>query len=179
MRENLQALVEGEEPILVIRKHWLIQSFPVIFGSLMILLVLAASLILPLYFPFLLKPPFINFLIIGVSAFLLAFALFIFIQWFNNYFDINIITTKRIIDIEQEGIFKRKISEFPLERIQDVTARCSGIFQTYLNFGDVYIQTAGETPNFTLHLVPKPYLISKKIIEIHHEFSGRKKENGL
>ncbi len=75
-------------------------------------------------------------------------------------------TDKRIVDIEQVGLFKRIIAEQKLFRVQDVTAEVKGIIPTFLHYGKVTIQTAGTKERFVFDEIPHPYEVSKKIIQM-------------
>lgn len=94
-----------------------------------------------------------NFLL---SIYILTLMLFLFIIWADYYLDIWIITSKRIIDIEQRGLFDRSISEFSLANVQDVTIEISGVVQTLLKFGNLHVQTASEN-NFVIKDAPHLY----------------------
>lgn len=97
--------------------------------------------------------------------FVFAFALQRFLLW---YFNVYIITNKRVVDIDFFNLFYKQISSTIIANIQDVTYRRGGVAQLFLNYGDVFIQTAGTNPNFDFHLVAKPNKISKKLINILH-----------
>jgi len=97
---------------------------------------------------------------------LLAVELFGFI---SHYLDVYIVTNQRLVDISQNGLFKRDISELQMRQIQDVSAHVEGFFETILHFGDVYIQTAGERENFIFTNIPHPYTVSKQIIDLHED----------
>jgi uncharacterized membrane protein YdbT with pleckstrin-like domain len=79
-----------------------------------------------------------------------------FAMWSDHWLDMWIITNKRVIDIEQHGFFRREVSSFPLDRIQDVTYGMNGIIATWLKFGDVRIQTASISDTFIMREVPFP-----------------------
>jgi uncharacterized membrane protein YdbT with pleckstrin-like domain len=96
----------------------------------------------------------------------LSLLLFGFIDY---YLDVDIVTNRRIVDIEQNGLFKRKISELSIDQVEDVSATVYGFFPTLLHFGDVDIQTAGSRPNFLFGYAPHPYSISKKILDLHDQ----------
>jgi hypothetical protein len=81
--------------------------------------------------------------------------------------DIYIVTDQRIVDISQEGFFKRQISELHLHQVQDVNASVIGIWGTLLHFGDIHIQTAAERENFVFRSVPHSYTVAKQIITLH------------
>jgi uncharacterized membrane protein YdbT with pleckstrin-like domain len=77
-----------------------------------------------------------------------------------------IITDRRIIASNQNGFFDRTVSELRAARIQDVTAKTDGIFQTFLHFGDVQIQTAGSKEEFEFKQVPHPEVVKDAIMQI-------------
>ncbi|MEK7203085.1 MAG: PH domain-containing protein, partial [Patescibacteria group bacterium] len=47
--------------------------------------------------------------------------------------------------------------------VQDITSEMKGIFGTFFNFGDVYIQTAGEKERFIFRQIPNPNEVVRKI----------------
>ena len=105
-------------------------------------------------------------LIFGLSAYYLLLLLFFFSSWLDYYLDIWIITNKRVIDIEQKGLFSRIIAEHELSRIQDVSSEVHGILPTLLFYGNVQIQTAAEEQLFIFENVPRPQELARKIHEL-------------
>jgi uncharacterized membrane protein YdbT with pleckstrin-like domain len=79
-----------------------------------------------------------------------------FIILADYYLDIWILTNDRLITIEQKGLFSRKISEFELPKIQEVSVDVSGFFPTLLNYGNVRVRTASENPDFIFKQVGDP-----------------------
>ncbi len=108
-------------------------------------------------------------LVLGLSIYYLYIWLFIVFSFVDYYLDVWIITNERIINIEQHGLFRRTLSQQKLFRVQDVTAEHKGFFSTVLNYGDVFIQTAGEKERFVFKQVPSPTMITKKIINLAEE----------
>jgi len=106
--------------------------------------------------------PSLSVLIFAVSAWTLIVWVKLFAIWIDYYLDVWFITNKRIVDIEQKGFFRREISTFRMERIQDVTVEVSGIIQTLLDIGNIHVQTAGESQEFIIKGIGHP----KKIKEI-------------
>jgi len=51
-----------------------------------------------------------------------------------------------------------------MERIQDVTYEVEGIVATILGFGDVHVQTAGESDEFLIKGISNPERVKKKIL---------------
>lgn len=81
------------------------------------------------------------------------------------------ITNKRIISIKQKGFFNREISNFRIEKIQDITTKVEGIIETFFDYGDIEVQTAGEMSDFTIGNVPRPVVIKEIISKIQDEVS--------
>lgn len=107
------------------------------------------------------------YLVIIISIYYLFVLAFFITTWISFYLDVTIITNRRLVDIEQQGLFNRKISEQSLLRVQDVSARVNGIFQTFLNYGTVLVETAGDEPNFELQNVPQPDKVALTISDLH------------
>jgi uncharacterized membrane protein YdbT with pleckstrin-like domain len=107
-----------------------------------------------------------------LALYILSLLLFLFIIWTDYYLDIWIITSKRIIDVEQKGLFNRSISEFSLANVQDVTIEINGIVETLLKFGDLNVQTAGQM-NFVINQAPNLYE-AKDLILKYAELARKK-----
>lgn len=86
--------------------------------------------------------------------------------WLDYYLDYFLITDRRVVDIEQSGLFARSVAELRLYRIQDVTSEVKGLWPTLLRFGNVYIQTAGEKERFVFQQVPHPDLVVKQLLKL-------------
>ena len=86
-----------------------------------------------------------------------------FVNW---YFNVFIITTKKIVDIDIHGLLYKNISEASLKNIEDVTSTVKGTFGMMFNIGDVFLQTAGETREFEFTLVEDPSKIRDIISDL-------------
>jgi uncharacterized membrane protein YdbT with pleckstrin-like domain len=159
--------INGTETIIkIIHRHWfniLKQYLPIIFLSLFMI---TALNVLPSYFPVLQESTFEKFFVFGESLFVVFIWIFAFFIWIDYYFDIWVITTEKIINIEQKGLFMRSLSELKFERIQDVTVEVKGLLPTVLNFGEVFIQTAGEKERFVFYQIADPYKIKDLIMSL-------------
>ncbi len=150
----------------MIRRHWIVFAAM----SLLLAVLIVPVIMLLIYWsanPDTFSGSLGNFLIILSSMYTLAVIGLMLYGFVNYYLDIYIVTNKRIVDIKQNGFFKREIAELHLHQIQDVEARVDGFLQTVIHFGDIYIQTAGERENFIFADVPHPYTLAKEIIELH------------
>ena len=108
--------------------------------------------------------PTLPIIIFAISIWTLIAWIKLFTIWTDYYLDVWFITNKRIIDIEQKGFFRREISTFRMERIQDITIEIKGILQTFLDFGDIHVQTAGESQEFIIRGIGHPKQIKEIIM---------------
>jgi hypothetical protein len=74
-----------------------------------------------------------------------------------------------LVDIDQNRLFSRNISELWLEDVQDVRVNQNGIMETIFNFGDLEVQTAGTKPNFILQKIPFPQEVASLIIDLANQ----------
>lgn len=89
-----------------------------------------------------------------------------FVFWTDNHLDVWVITNKKIIAIEQRGLFSREISYIHFDKVQDITTEVHGIMATILDYGEIHIQTAGEQKEFIMHNIRDPKTSREKINEI-------------
>jgi uncharacterized membrane protein YdbT with pleckstrin-like domain len=80
-------------------------------------------------------------LLAAIIILLVAFSygLYYFILWF---YDVYIITNKRVVLVNQKSLFSREFVETDIEKIQDVTYSIKGIFATIFKYGTVQIRTS-------------------------------------
>lgn len=154
----------GEEIIFHLRRHWFI------FFKIFLLFFILALIPLALYYFLTTNLPVLfageiwpAILLVLTLIYYLAMLVFAFTAWTETYLDVWTITTYRIINREQNGLFNRVVSELELYRIQDVTAEQKGFFATIFHYGDVYIQSAGTKERFVFEQIPDPYRIAKVI----------------
>jgi hypothetical protein len=159
----------NEDIIIVLRRHWLtfiFQFMPIIVS--VVLLVLGHFLIIE-FLPEMLVGEGENILFFVESLGAMIIWLVAFIFWVDYYFDVWIITDRRIIDIEQLGLFRRNVSELEHSKVQDVTTEIHGILPTLLKYGFVYVQTAGKKTRFIFKQVPRPMTVRKMILNLQQK----------
>lgn len=164
---------EDEDVVMIIRKHWfvLVPSFAM--GIFVYLFGILLVTVFPLFIPSLVSGLAYNIYVLVVSLLFLFNTAYLFSVWLIHYLNVGIITTEHVVEICQESLFSRKISQLGLDKIQDVTASQKGITQTMFNYGDVDIQTAGELPNFNFTHIPTPNEIAQRIMEIEEDYSNK------
>ncbi len=105
----------------------------------------------------------------GVYSLILLIAWMMFFSvWTNYYLDVLVITDRRIIDIKQNGFFRREVSTLSIDKVQDITITINGIIRTVLNFGSIQIQSAGTDEEFIIRDMPDPNKIKLMIYELQH-----------
>ncbi|MEK7659517.1 MAG: PH domain-containing protein [Patescibacteria group bacterium] len=157
-----------EKVELFLRRHWLILFFIYLGFGILTLLGLSGFYLASKFF--ILKGNNLNLAVFLLSFYFLFIWYFLFKTLTDFYLDTWIVTDHRILDIHQLGLFKRNISELRLSKIQDVTVEIKGILSTFLNYGTVMIQTAGEIPEFTFEQVPRPQQVKDKILQLYDQF---------
>ena len=173
---HFQGQKNGEQILLVVRRHWfnILEQMLMVLGMLFMLLV--SIVYLPLLFPTLLGPSLWNIFFFTENFFAMLIWITFFLIWIDYYFDVWIVTSLRIVNIEQKGLFNRLVSEMDFSRIQDITTEVIGVIPTFLNYGDVFIQTAAETERFMFRQVPDPYGIKDQLMQLQKERSKQKTE---
>ncbi len=179
-KKRLPDQKEYEKMVYFLRRHWIIFIRTVIFHTLIALAPLVLYLLFRENIVEYMKGPILNpIIILSVSAYYLFVWVFFFHSFIDFYLDVWIVTNDRIVDIEQQGMFARTISELKLYQVQDVTSEIKGVFATAFHYGTIYVQTAGERQRFEFQNIPDPYRVAKKILELaeidrdYHE--GRRK----
>jgi len=117
-------------------------------------------------------------LVVGMMWYLFVFA-FILEQFFTWYFNVDIITDERIVDIDFISLIHKRVSDAEIENIEDVTYKVGGIFGTMFDFGTVYVQTAAERPEFEFEDVPRPALVVKVLQKLRLEEKQEQLEGRL
>lgn len=109
----------------------------------------------------------IFWLILSWYIFVFGFTFYRFIVW---YFNVYVLTNERIVDFDFRGILHKQISFTTLSHVEDVSPKTIGFFGTFFNFGNVYVQTAAERPEFEFENVAKPDDVAHLILEqVRHE----------
>jgi len=143
-----------EAVVLIVRHHWIALVPKGILAFLALFFPFLISYSVPTWFEGTIGS---TFFLIGLFLFFLMISATIlvdsFLKWF---FQMNIITTRRIIDIDFVSITSHRVSETTFEQIQDVTHSPMGPFASFFDYGDVFVQTAGTKNEFEFNKAPRP-----------------------
>lgn len=154
---TFQTQKKEEIIILFLRSHFLANLTWITISAILLFLPLVIALFLPNMQLGILNSA-------GISHYILVFVLFYyliifsyiflsFLSWFYNVF---IVTTERVLDIDYSDVVVHNMSETKLSHIEDVRYTQSGFIPSFLNYGNLFIQTAGTEMNFEAFSIPKP-----------------------
>jgi hypothetical protein len=151
LRPNIHfsAQEEGEKIILIVRSHPLTQLSWIANGVILFIVLITIDFVLYN------STTIAQFIMINFLSVIMILSYL----WFNflaYYFNVGIITDKRVIDVDFNSILYREINEAQLNKIEDVTSKSSGYIASVFDYGDIFIQTAGTIANIELIKVPKP-----------------------
>jgi hypothetical protein len=171
---------KNEEIVVALRPHWINNA-----GWFLLTLLLALLPFISLLIIKFLSQIFGNYNLTGFENLTTNFSLFShpfyllfwylltfiyaferFVSW---YFNVFIITTERVVDIDFYNLFNKKFSSAELSMIQDITYSIVGFKESFFNYGDVLIQTAAEVNEIVFERVSKPDRIIKVLEELRHK----------
>ena len=153
---------EAEEIILVLRAHPITQ-IPWIFNSVVFFM---ALILLNLVFPTFFSLTQILFINVFGFFLILSYIWFNFLGWF---FNVGIITSQRVIDIDFDNVIYKEVTGARLDKIQDTTSKGGGFFESFFNYGNLFIQTAGTEENIEFIKIPSP----SDVVRIIDDLTGK------
>lgn len=155
--DSLPNRLPDETIVLFLRRHWIDLFRIFAFTTVMIALPVIIGAAMTLGDSTILQNIFWGpFLTLTLFAYLLMVLILTFTELTDYWLDVWIVTTERIINTEQAGLFNRVVSEVYLYQIQDVTSETKGFLATFLTFGNVYAQTAAERERFEFKNIDNP-----------------------
>src|ERR1051326_5119065 len=123
---------------LVVREHWVF----LVFRSLVVFFLFALLLAFQAYGPKVIPTLFTGtagqVVTLAGQVYTLGLVMALFLIWVFYYLNIQIITNLRVVDIDQNGLFSRRISELHIDKIEDVTSESHGPMATVFQYGNVY-----------------------------------------
>lgn len=158
---------EGQEPgekvILFLRRHPIVIILKII------------GLVISYLVPIILSIVFIDFIfnndlfiiyLFAISIWNLFMWVIIFYSLTMYTLDVWIVTDRRVIDSTQHGFFNRTVSELHITRIQDIYVKVDGPLATFIEYGNLFIQTAGTEERFVFKQIPKPVRAKDEIMRM-------------
>lgn len=147
----------GEEVLCVFRRHIITAFKGVFFFIAMVVLGMIPMLIWRDDSRMFLV--WLAFCLIGLGG--LAYT---YLLW---HFSFYLLTTERLRQVRQKGIFNRTMVDLDLENIESVSFGVAGIFGTMFNYGTILVQTAAG--DLTLSMVSDPESVYNNLQNAAHE----------
>lgn len=166
--DDIPNKLPNETVVLFLRRHWvdLVRIFAFTFGMLLV----------PIAFGILLEQTGLlahafwgPALTLAASGYVLIIFVVTITEFTDYWLDTWVVTTERIINSEQHGLFNRVTSELFLDQIQDITAETKGFLATFLTYGDVMVQTAAEKVRFHFKSIDNPEVVKQLIQKLSKE----------
>jgi len=175
-------LEDDERIIKYARKHWYV-LFARIFtlGILAVFPLIVFVLISIFATDFIINldvKEYINIFIFLYIIWLLILWMILFHTWTDYYLDVWTVTNKRLIAVDQNGLFHRTIGSFRLEKLQDINVDIKGFVATMLDFGTVELETAsGSEDEFKMYGLPHPQELKATIFEASDKLMKKDTKN--
>jgi len=152
--KSFDSQFDDEDVLYVFRKHAVVMRRALIYSMLALLLGTIPSLI---------KPEFSVFFG-GLAAGALLGVIVFMPSWISWYYSVFIVTTQRLVQVTQKGLFHRSVVDMGLNQIQMVNYQISGLEETLFGFGTIMMQTF--VGDLVIHDVHNPAKTQKRILEI-------------
>jgi len=146
-----KTLLNGEEVLLVVRKSLFGLWKQGVKAAIVLLLASVALFFGANEYLFLLS----------ILAYI-SLVIYLFVVFFVWFYDVYIVTNRRILVTAQKGIFHKENSEIDAHDIADVKSIKKGLFATVFGYGTVLVTTT-LNKQVELHFVPDPDYISQSI----------------
>lgn len=153
----------NEQILLFLRKHFA-TNIPWLFFSFMLLT-------LPFLFPFVsvflpLPSSITSSIFLYILFYYLLVLTYIFIKFITWFYTVSMVTNKRVVDIDYSDLVYHNVAATKLTQLEDVDYTQLGFLRSLFNYGDVFVQTAGEKPNFDFLAVPQPARVARIVVEL-------------
>ena len=161
---------EGEKILLFIRKDFITNTGWIIAGCVLALIPLFLFIGLQIFsghIPSINLP--LNYVIYAILFYYLLVATYLYLNFITWYFNISLITDRRVVDIDFASLVYKNVAVTKLELVQDVSYTQVGVLRTFFDFGNVLVQTAGTIDNFEFDSAPKP----EEIVHVVEDLIGK------
>ena len=149
---------DHEEVLLVFRHHLMSMRKQLIVGMLLILLAITPSAIWPGN----------SVLLKGGGLVILIAIGYMFWAWVGWYYSVYIATNERIIEVRQHGFFDRRVTEFGIDKVQNINYHIKGLQAVLFRYGTIAVRTyVGDLVMKGIH---NPVNIQQKLVSIVQEY---------
>jgi hypothetical protein len=168
---TFQTQEDSEKILLFLRRDFATNLKWILLGILLI--------IIPLVLPFIshffgnpFPPLSIRFYLLTGVFYYLVVATYLYINFITWYFNVALITDRRVIDVDFSNLVYKDVATTKLSLVQDVSYAKVGVSRSFFDYGDILIQTAGSLDNFNFESAPDP----EEVVHIVEELIGKQNE---
>lgn len=170
---HFQTQKSGELILLFLRSHFITNLAWILIALILITLPpIILTFLSSLGLDFLSAPAVKRFTAVFALFYYLLIFSYVFISFLHWFYNVFIVTSERVVDIDYSNIVVHNIAITSLSHVQDVNYTQSGFIPTFFNYGDLFVQTAGNEKNFEALSVPKP----REAAHIIGELTGKTKK---
>jgi len=143
----------NEEVLLVCRQHPFVLLHPMLVSTALFLV------------PFVIDIFFSTGLVLSVSivVFFIAALVHGFLAWYAWQNSMFLLTTERVVYLEQRHLLHREFIECGLANIQQVSHEVKGLLHTLLGYGSISISSGGSQQPVVMRNLPDPYELQQEI----------------
>lgn len=159
------AMRKNEHELIKLRKHWFILLRESFSGLLILVLPFIAAAIAS--GSGIVSPAFFSsaLWVVLSSLWILLSVMLLATVWTNYILDIWLVSSRRIVHIEQFALFNREAVTLYLENVQDVSIATRGFIATILHFGTISVETAGAATKLVVFEgMPNPEHVKELIL---------------
>lgn len=110
-----------------------------------------------------------RFIVVLTLFYYLLIITYFFVNYITWYFNLFLVTNKRIIEVNYADLVYKNVSATKLTLIQDASYKQVGVLRSFFDYGDVLLQTAGSLDNFSFEAVPKP----ERVVQMVERLIGK------
>lgn len=151
-------LLPGEQPITMYRQAELALTKTVLLVFILIYTPWYYLLTYGLYFDY-------RFWVLGWTFAVFIYAIYKYLLWLVN---VNVVTSRRLINFEYRTLFHKHVLETPWERVSNISFKTTGFFSSLFKYGDVEIQVPGLDRPLIIKNVREPARIKDALWQLHH-----------
>lgn len=168
---SFQTQEDGEKVLLFFRRDFMTNAKWILIGiflAVLPFLLLIAQQLFKNPFPFL----SLKFYLVLFVFYYLVVATYLYINFITWYYNVALITDRRVIDVDFSGLVYKDVATTKLSLVQDVSYVQVGVIRSFFDYGNILIQTAGSLDNFTFESAPDP----EEIVHVVEELIGKQNE---
>jgi len=90
--------------------------------------------------------------------------------WYGSRF---VVTDEKIFSINQLGFFDRTVSQILLDKINDVSYRKRGFWQTVFNYGNIAVQVSASPEKLIIKNIRQPDKVQQALYDAQEENSSK------